>query len=60
MADEGVGEDKDWGVYEDPMEIMPLNDLMSHTRGMNCSCKPYMYDTIIVHNSFDCREEKEL
>lgn len=50
---------KDWAVFENPLEVIPRNDLMEHQHGNKCSCKPYMDEFVLVHNSFDMREDKE-
>ncbi len=46
-----------WGVYRTSfyVHVMPINDIDEH-EFTKCPCKPYKYEDIIVHNSFDGRE----
>jgi hypothetical protein len=39
--------------------VIPLDDLKPHVYTIDCWCKPYLDDAIIVHNSMDRREEYE-
>ena len=43
--------------------IIPLNDLKEHEENSTCSCNPEVFfengDMIIIHNSFDGRENIE-
>lgn len=47
----------------DNIHILPMNDLIPHTESVDCLCHPKVElegDTqIVVHNSFDKREELE-
>jgi hypothetical protein len=52
-------EDKGWGAYVDPPEVIPQDDLLPHARGEDCPCKPIVREGVIVHNSFDLREDEE-
>ena len=45
--------------------ILPVNDLEQHTEDSTCKCNPELQiidngDMMIVHNSFDKRELKEV
>lgn len=53
------GDAKDWAIFEAPPEVIPRNDLLDHPRGLACPCNPRIDGTVIVHNSFDMREENE-
>lgn len=35
--------------------FMPINDIDNH-EFTKCPCKPYRYEGVVVHNSFDGRE----
>ena len=43
--------------------ILPLNDIESHTEDSTCKCNPKVIfengEMIVVHNSYDGREYKE-
>ena len=43
--------------------ILPINDIESHTEDSTCKCNPKVIfengEMIVVHNSFDGREYKE-
>lgn len=51
--------EKGWGVFQDPPEVIPENDLLAHQRGLDCPCKPRLDGDVIVHNAFDLREDEE-
>lgn len=46
-----------WGVYRTSrrVHVMPINDIDNH-EFIKCPCKPYRYEGVVVHNSFDGRE----
>lgn len=50
-----------WDIFktEDSPHVVPKNDLKPHTLKINCWCKPFMDDEVIVHNSLDRREYVE-
>jgi hypothetical protein len=48
-----------WGVFLNPPEVIPEGDLMTHPRGLACPCRPFLDGDVIVHNSFDMREDDE-
>lgn len=48
---------KGWGVY---IDVIPLDDLMTHIRGEECWCGPRTdNDGYVIHNAADMREERE-
>jgi len=47
------------------LHILPINDIKSHQEESSCICSPTVEivesgDMLIVHNSFDGRENKEI
>lgn len=54
---------KNWQIFRDDDKdityILPLNDIKSHQWGLSCSCNPKQDENMIIHNSFDGREEHE-
>jgi hypothetical protein len=60
---------KNWEIFEKTftyegvlyriIELIPKDDLMPHTGGDYCPCKPKVVDGVLIHNSFDMREEGE-
>lgn len=57
---------RDWAVVESDdddgreVHVMPNNDLMGHIHTRNCACSPEIDDAgVVIHNSFDGREEEE-
>lgn len=39
--------------------VLPIGDVYEHTEDVNCWCAPRNEEDIIIHNSFDRREEFE-
>ncbi len=49
-----------WRVYEDPPEVVPIDDLREHAlHPATCWCQPFDDDGVLVHNSADEREKFE-
>jgi hypothetical protein len=42
-----------------PYHVYPLDDLREHELSLDCWCKPYDDEGVIVHNSMDQREKYE-
>lgn len=46
------------------INILPINDIKEHTEDSTCECRPTIEvvngEIIIIHNSYDGREMKEL
>lgn len=52
--------DTGWIAYDNPLEVMPVNDLKDHDFGEKCWCKPfYEEEGTLIHNSADGRENYE-
>jgi hypothetical protein len=51
--------DAAWGVFEDPLEVVPFRDLKPHDSGEGCWCQPTLDDGVIVHHAMDLREQFE-
>lgn len=57
---------KQWSLEEDvktkDADIIPLDDIYEHFYGLECHCAPkkdYEFKKLIIHNSYDDREEFE-
>lgn len=47
-----------WTVFDPPHEYIPMNDIVEHTPGMKCVCRPEVDETMaIVHRAVDRRED---
>ena len=50
-------------MAENDVHVVPLNDILEHSNDSDCWCDPEVNivgaDLVIVHNSFDGREERE-
>jgi hypothetical protein len=48
-----------WIVYDEPPEVIPMDDMREHEPGVDCWCDPFWYEQVLVHNSKDGREYYE-
>lgn len=45
-----------WCAFNNPPEIIPLNDLKPHNLSVHCWCRPTEDDGVLIHHSMDQRE----
>jgi hypothetical protein len=48
-----------WLAFDNPSEVIPLQDLKPHNSGEHCGCRPEWDEGILIHNAFDGREAFE-